>query len=496
MTRLLVAQVCLVMLVSAAAVRGQNQWVGNTSTDALDATNWSDGVVPGVGDNVVLREGGSPNGVVDLGAADVEWGNILFNQASVGTTINGTGTLTANVPGGGTAINIRGLESQHPDRLSNINVNFATNAVIEARNTHNLVFNGSAEAYTISAFSGSTITFNGDYIQRGFDGAGEFITGNFSGTEVIFNAGLNLDRPAFFGNLGIRNGVTVEFGPNSVLSRTEGAFGDASNGLGIVNLFNEAAVRLGGDNVLDDSTDLFSRRTKDQGAPTLDLNGYDVILEFIGTPFVDGGSNAAHLFVDYGAESNDPSTFLWAATQQMPGTYDIYNFEIGVDTLQLGGIGSTFWSSADSTTSGGGSPDIEVKKSNITINGIPYAPFDESNTDPYWTLVNPDDPEASRDVQFFNVTQLRGDFNDDGVVNAADYTVWRDNLGGDAAVLNGNGTGLETVVADDYVVWATNFGATAAASAGASIPEPSTLATCVLLPLLAAGRRSAWPARR
>ena len=55
-------------------------------------------------------------------------------------------------------------------------------------------------------------------------------------------------------------------------------------------------------------------------------------------------------------------------------------------------------------------------------------------------------------------SQLLGDFNDDGVVDQADYTVWRDNLGEDSSVLNGNGTGEAKVVQEDYDLWVQHFG--------------------------------------
>lgn len=56
---------------------------------------------------------------------------------------------------------------------------------------------------------------------------------------------------------------------------------------------------------------------------------------------------------------------------------------------------------------------------------------------------------------------LPGDFNDDGFVDAADYTVWRDGLGVD-------------FVAADYLVWRDNYGASAGlATSGSAAPEPS-----------------------
>ncbi|MGL4512899.1 MAG: hypothetical protein ACRCT8_07385 [Lacipirellulaceae bacterium] len=71
-----------------------------------------------------------------------------------------------------------------------------------------------------------------------------------------------------------------------------------------------------------------------------------------------------------------------------------------------------------------------------------------------------------------------GDFNDDGLVNSADYTVWRDNLNGSSAALNGNGTGAATVVQADYDLWVANYN-TGPGSATA-IPEPAALVLATL----------------
>ncbi|MEN1678075.1 MAG: PEP-CTERM sorting domain-containing protein [Planctomycetota bacterium] len=78
-----------------------------------------------------------------------------------------------------------------------------------------------------------------------------------------------------------------------------------------------------------------------------------------------------------------------------------------------------------------------------------------------------------------------GDFNDDGVVDLADYTVWRDNLGTDD-ILGGrgdeNGDSLNVVDIDDYTLWRANFGAVVNQQPpSAFVPEPGALG------LLAAG---------
>ncbi|WP_146564023.1 hypothetical protein [Posidoniimonas corsicana] len=79
---------------------------------------------------------------------------------------------------------------------------------------------------------------------------------------------------------------------------------------------------------------------------------------------------------------------------------------------------------------------------------------------------------------------LPGDFNNDGSVDAADYTVWRDNLGQSDSALNGNGTGAGTVVQADYALWRSQYGASAGASAG-SVAAPEPGAGCLaLLPLV------------
>ncbi|MCA9188945.1 MAG: hypothetical protein KDA99_25150, partial [Planctomycetales bacterium] len=53
---------------------------------------------------------------------------------------------------------------------------------------------------------------------------------------------------------------------------------------------------------------------------------------------------------------------------------------------------------------------------------------------------------------------LSGDYNFDGCVNAADYTVWKDHYGSFLA-LEADGNFDGEVNAADYTVWKDNFGA-------------------------------------
>jgi hypothetical protein len=98
-----------------------------------------------------------------------------------------------------------------------------------------------------------------------------------------------------------------------------------------------------------------------------------------------------------------------------------------------------------------------------------------------------------------------GDYNENGVVDAADYTVWRDRLGQIIALPNEDPNASPGMVAqDDYDVWKANFGSTGGAGglgpfqvftgavryasfslgSGASalaVPEPSTAGLAMIL---------------
>ncbi|TWT92912.1 hypothetical protein Pla108_40520 [Botrimarina colliarenosi] len=94
-------------------------------------------------------------------------------------------------------------------------------------------------------------------------------------------------------------------------------------------------------------------------------------------------------------------------------------------------------------------------------------------------------------VDFTAVTPIPGDYNLDGSVDAADYTVWRDNLNGSNDVLSGNGdeSGPSAGVVDqaDYDYWAANYGSTGGATA-IGVPEPGSLLLAGLA-LVGASRR-------
>ena len=83
---------------------------------------------------------------------------------------------------------------------------------------------------------------------------------------------------------------------------------------------------------------------------------------------------------------------------------------------------------------------------------------------------------------FLNVvTVLSGDYNQNGVVDAADYVVWRNTRGQAGAGLAADGNDNGQIENGDYIVWRSNFGRTAGSAAvlhsaeplSAAVPEPT-----------------------
>lgn len=74
---------------------------------------------------------------------------------------------------------------------------------------------------------------------------------------------------------------------------------------------------------------------------------------------------------------------------------------------------------------------------------------------------------------------LPGDYNNNGVVDAADYTVWRDLEGQTGYGLAADGDANGVVDQDDYDLWASLFGADNDLAVAVATPEPSAALLCV-----------------
>ena len=83
-------------------------------------------------------------------------------------------------------------------------------------------------------------------------------------------------------------------------------------------------------------------------------------------------------------------------------------------------------------------------------------------------------------------TEIFGDYNDNGIVDAPDYGIWRNSVGAtNGLAADGNGNGL--VDLPDYVIWRDNFGQ--ALSWPSIVPEPTTWMLAVTALCLIFARR-------
>jgi hypothetical protein len=88
-----------------------------------------------------------------------------------------------------------------------------------------------------------------------------------------------------------------------------------------------------------------------------------------------------------------------------------------------------------------------------------------------------------------HLTAVAGDYNGDGVVDAADFTVFRDHLGGDSTTVFPPGTRNPTysgpIGTSDYDYWKAHFGANSGLFAAVTaVPEPSICMLMLVLGIL------------
>lgn len=103
-------------------------------------------------------------------------------------------------------------------------------------------------------------------------------------------------------------------------------------------------------------------------------------------------------------------------------------------------------------------------------------------------------------VSYIIPPPLPGDYNDNGIVDAADFTVWRDHLDTAFALPNEvAGVTPGMVTAEDFDAWRTRFGNSLGSGQGSganAVPEPATAIGTALLALGIATFRGIWQGPR
>jgi beta-glucanase (GH16 family) len=88
-------------------------------------------------------------------------------------------------------------------------------------------------------------------------------------------------------------------------------------------------------------------------------------------------------------------------------------------------------------------------------------------------------------------TGLAGDYNGDGIVDSADYVVWRQMQGRSGIGLSADGSGNGTVGPEDYDTWRNNFGSSLSSAAVSTmlVPEPTSAVPVAVAFMLLYGQR-------
>lgn len=136
------------------------------------------------------------------------------------------------------------------------------------------------------------------------------------------------------------------------------------------------------------------------------------------------------------------------------------------------------------TSSGGTISDAYVALSNALFSGKAY--FDIHTT-----------AFADGEIRGF-LSYVLGDYSDNGIVDAADYVMWRKTVNTTGEGLKADSNNDNVVNVDDYTAWRQNFGHTGLSSTpgsgsrfATSIPEPSSL---IVIPIAILLRRR-WSIR-
>lgn len=98
-------------------------------------------------------------------------------------------------------------------------------------------------------------------------------------------------------------------------------------------------------------------------------------------------------------------------------------------------------------------------------------------------------------VELVVVDTLPGDYNRNNIVDAADYTVWRNSTGQMVLSFAGaDGNGDTIVDFRDYLFWKSQYGKSAAMGSGTAVPEPaSALVWLCAMAVILAMRGKRWP---
>jgi hypothetical protein len=178
-------------------------------------------------------------------------------------------------------------------------------------------------------------------------------------------------------------------------------------------------------------------------------------------------------------------------------TFDDIRLDAYTISSAAGSLVPAQWSSLDDQNSAGGDWQ-EGNASSGRLSELKFGSFTSLNSSQFLELGNPfNETGGLRDLKFEFILSgesfirtgavvyetisagVPGDYSGNGVVDAADYTIWRDRLGQTFQLANeGTGQTPGTVTPEDYAFWKSRFGMTAGAGSvlvvSSNVPEPNT----------------------
>ncbi|WP_425399461.1 beta strand repeat-containing protein [Aeoliella sp.] len=502
----------------AAEARTWNGSAGNNTWDVGTSTNWTGGDNRFRDlDSVTFGSGGTQKNVV-VNAA-VTPSSTTFNSAST-YTFTGEGGIEGS---GAVNVNAGTVKFQNSGNNYTGETTIASGAVLETdtASTGSMVVNGSLvvgssglsplpEFTYIDAVHGANTALSGGGALVPAADIWEVRTGIGGNSDSIYEADAN--DPATAPEIQ----TTISgLSPNTTYT-VYANFWDATGSSWQVQAGdtpgNLTLYANPGDNVADATAGVLTSTLIHTSELSTAAGNRTLYSAPLGEYMTDGSGNLVVYIDDKGTDEGDNRTF-----------YDGLSYNSGVTNV-FGG-GETLSVNGDLSLNSDGSLDLDIGavgldsisvtgtallEGTINVNLVGDAPEDGMQ----YTLLTadggistplgsldfgsglPDNFSASYNEALTELiltfsAGLDGDFNGDGIVNLADYTVWRNNLGNpDESVLTNNGDDLNGVDTGDYDLWKNNFGATAGAlntlqGNQAAVPEPG--AACLLVGLLGLG---------
>jgi T5SS/PEP-CTERM-associated repeat protein len=447
-------------------VNGANShWSNSAALVVADSGNGTLGVTNGgqvdCANGDVGNVAGS-NGVVTVDGANSRWTNTQALQVGVG----GSGTL--NITGGGAVTSLNGYLAAAVGSIGSATVDGANSTWTNAQS----LFVGYGGSGTLNMTNGGIVTsLNGSIgSQNGSSGLvnvdrnnSEFeilaqLVPDGHGSFVYTGGSLQVDGTLQVTNGGVAVAFSVGIGPAG-LARVDGA----NSRWNVVQVLDPKGKPYGGNLAVNGTLDVSNSGTVSIG----DL----MTIGPQGT--VKGDGNIDGIVSNGGLVT--PGTSPGAL--HINGNYT----QIAAGKLQIELAGTMLGTNYDQLlVSGGitldGTLDVSLINAFAPHEGDSFDILDFTSLTGIFSTVNL--PALTGSLQW-DTSQLYtsgvlsvalpGDYNHNGIVDAADYTLWRDGLG-------------TTYTQADYDVWKSNFGnhSGSGSSANAGVPEPSTLVLLIL----------------